>query len=257
MEKNWLSQWKQVDKPTKIRKKIPGTPQKGTVFLLLGLIIGIFLLFIFNLFGGNYWSALQTGLPYYALSAVFYWIFFLTMLIPTIFAGIIALKQSCHMYGFLNLGGWGIAAIIFAIWVNPILGWYMVFSISLIFLLTWPDPGNYNLKWNDLVYYFLLGVLVCLINTYITNFFNRDIWCYLQFLYFHLMAIIIVSLKIRQWGLMYMYGWILGSIILMFLPNELVNGIYNLCAPGILTWAVLRFFFRIWRPTAKKLNAKE
>lgn len=250
-----LTEWMHVDKPSK--EYHPEKPKRQFLIIYMGtgFAIGLITLLFLNWIGGNYWESVesQTQFINYGINGLFTWIFFLTMFIPMLIGNLISLKKKCPPYGFSAIGGFLIASAIYSFLGNRPLAYYSIFVIILLFLLALPSPKDYTLKVWHLVYFIILGAVICDINIYITDFYG-EIWCYLQFAWLHLMAIVLIATKIRQWGYFYMIGWSIVAFIYLFLPGELINGIYYIFAPNLLTWAVLRFFFKIWRPASKNIN---
>lgn len=254
---SWLEKWKSVEKPTKI-KEFRNPDTVGMVkYCSLGILCAIITLWFLDYCYKIGRSLLSAGFENILVgNAVLYCISLLTMLIPLIIGGLISTKTSTPIYGYLIPTGFIISGIFFFQFLQTQIALYAVFTNVLLLAIVLRSPGDYVLKLSHLGYFLILGAITCYLNIWITYFFG-EIWCYLQFVHLHLLAIILIALRIRQWGYSYMIGWGICAFVFLFIPDQMVNGIYSLITPIILTGAVLHYYYKIWRPTGKKLNTPQ
>ncbi|WP_457557801.1 hypothetical protein [Candidatus Harpocratesius sp.] len=256
-----ITWWTTVEKPKAERVYLKGKPIRMLSYFILTFGLGLLTVWLISL-----WDSVLTHLPdgRYAFEswAFSYFVRFFLMVIPIIVSMIINSKTKTPAYGFSAIGGFFIAALTF-IPIKPYYGLYMAYVVSLAILGNIPSQGNFTLKWYHLLYYFLLGIYACYINS-IYQMLEWDVWVWLQMIHVHLFVVIIAAVKIRQWSYMYMFGWAFCSIVTFFLPTDMfifrildvdvfpianlqLTAGYNLIVPPMLTMVIMYYFFNIQR----------
>jgi hypothetical protein len=246
-----LEKWGKVEIPKDIKTFEKAEIQESVKSFIISFVIGWVLIWIVH-------NSIQL-LPTYRNggydlvgNAIVFLLYLALMMVPAIIGAYLKNKKNCPTYGFLSVIGFMAAGATYSI-VDLFVGIYALFLAGLILVANIIKPGEYKLKWWQLCFYFLFGVVVNIIHTYVVILFNQDVWTYLQFVYIHLFTTILISLKIRQWGYFFQLGWIVYSIYYMIYV-DLLLGIYIFFAPTLMTGGVIYYFFKIWRNISEKFR---
>ncbi|MHA1584526.1 MAG: hypothetical protein ACTSVU_01970 [Promethearchaeota archaeon] len=264
----WKTKWNLVDKPEHERVFLKAKWTSTAIIALISFVLGYAMLF-----GLDAWEKILpriTENPHrYAMPgwAASYFIYLFMMGIPLITANIFYQKTHKPAFGFASLGGYIAAAGIF-MFTNLWFGAYTIWVSGFALLGNAINQRDYSLRAWHLIYYAILGIIGCYINTVIQMVY-WDVWVWLQFIHMNLFMFLIGACKIRQWGYSYLFGWALTAIYFLINPHLLIfkaipsiapfpeanltwAAVYNLFVPPLLVWVVMTYFFHIQRKVIKK-----
>src|SRR6056297_2659362 len=195
-----IPKWRLVERPEEEQEYNSGSWTGTLGYFVVNFGIAWLYMFLSEWVIGN--------LPVYSYgydmkgNAIAYFIYFFMMVIPWIIGGTVHSKLKTPKYSFACLGGWFIAGFTF-LPMDQFIGFYQAYASGLIIFANIPSQKDWILYYRDMVYYFILGIVDCYINTEIMVA-SGDIWVYIQFVHIYLFTVIAVSLKIDKWAYFFM-----------------------------------------------------
>jgi hypothetical protein len=249
---------KRVEVPVNIRVYQKGEPKEMAIYLFKYTVIGfLFLLIEYWIYGLLPRYINNPGHPKgYDLggNAVMFFITAFMFILPQAIGAVVTIKTMRPANGFCVLGGFLLAGGIFIAAIEWQFGLYLVFTCTTLFAINAIPHLHFTLKWHHLLYFAIIGAIICYITFRITDYF-MDIWTYLQIMFLCTAAVDFLGLKIRQWGYAYLFGWSVMAIY-VWIYEDLLLGVYIFFASLICTGGALGLFFA-WRTIGNKAKLRE
>ena len=132
--------WFEVEKPTKLKIMVAPTKPNLIKYTIIGIVVGILLNFVLEFISSPVWSDLGVTVIDLPLNALFIFVVFGTIFVPTVVGGVISVKKQCPPYGFLTVLGFFISDLLFYFSGNKFLWWYGAFTTGFLILCSLSPP---------------------------------------------------------------------------------------------------------------------